>query len=122
MKIVYIAHPIGGDIAGNLQKIVKIGREISLLEPDVIPFAPYFFDCYCLNDDIPEERQRGIRNDVAWFKKGVISELRLYGNRISRGMRAEINICKSEGIPIRAMTKETNEQLEEEKHKNDLPW
>ena len=69
-----------------------------------------FFDCYCLNDDIPEERQRGIKNDAAWFKQGVISELRLYGDRISNGMRAEIEICKSEGITIRAMTRETNEQ------------
>lgn len=111
MKIVYIAHPISGDIGGNLQKIVKIGREISISEPNVVPFAPYFFDCYCLNDDTPEERQRGIKNDAAWFKKGVISELRLYGDRISHGMRAEIEICKSEGIPIRAMTKETNEQF-----------
>lgn len=110
MKIVYIAHPISGDITGNLKKIVKIGREINLSEPNVIPFAPYFFDCYCLDDTIPAERQRGIKNDTEWFKKDVISELRLYGDRISNGMRAEIDICKKEGISIRAMTKGTNEQ------------
>ncbi|MFA5727403.1 MAG: hypothetical protein WC886_07180, partial [Saccharofermentanaceae bacterium] len=79
MKIVYIAHPISGDIEGNLQKIVKIGREINLSEPDVVPFAPYFFDCYCMNDYIPEERARGIKNDEALFRAKFIDEVWLYG-------------------------------------------
>jgi len=26
MKIVYIAHPVGGDVEGNLKKIAEIGR------------------------------------------------------------------------------------------------
>jgi hypothetical protein len=110
MKVAYIAHPIGGDVKGNLEKIVKIGRDINLSEPNVIPFAPYFFDCHCLNDDIPEERERGIKNDIALFKMGFISELRLYGDRISNGMRAEIKLCKELNIPIKAMTRGTNEQ------------
>ena len=110
MKIAYIAHPISGDIAGNLKKIEVIGREINLTEPDVVPFAPYYFDCNTLNDDIEEERERGIKNDIALFKKGFIDELRLYGDRISAGMVHEIKLCWELKIMIVPMTIETLNQ------------
>jgi hypothetical protein len=110
MKVVYIAHPISGDITANLAKIAKIGRQINLEEPNVIPFAHYFFDCYSLNDDISEERERGIKNDVALLKMGFIDEIRLYGDRISNGMKHEINIAHDLGIDIKPMTPETDYQ------------
>lgn len=112
MKIAYIAHPISGDIAGNLKKIEAIGREINLTEPDVVPFAPYFFDCHTLNDEIPKERERGIKNDIALMKKGFIDELRLYGNRISEGMKAEINLAHGLGILVIPMTNQTIHQYQ----------
>ena len=111
MKVAYIAHPISGNIKDNLEKIAKIGREINLNEPDVIPFAHYFFDCYSLNDAIPEERARGIKNDVALFRKGFIDELRLYGDRISHGMAEEIKLAFELGINIIPMTAETKREF-----------
>ena len=107
MKVAYIAHPISGDITGNLKKIEAIGREINLKELDVVPFAPYYFDCNTLNDDIESERERGIKNDIALFKKGFIDELRLYGDRISNGMEHEIKLCQELFIDIVPMTEET---------------
>ena len=114
MKIVYVAHPISGDIAGNLKKIEVIGREINLNEPEVIAFAPYYFDCNTLNDDIESERERGIKNDIALFRKGFIDELRLYGDCISKGMKHEIKLCQELGIEIVPMTEETHKQYYEE--------
>lgn len=111
MKVAYIAHPISGDIGGNLKKIEAIGRQVNLQEPDVIPFAHYFFDCYALNDDIPEERARGIKNDIALMKKGFIDEVRLYGDRISLGMAHEIELAIELGIEVVPMTQETKTQL-----------
>jgi len=111
MKIVYIAHPISGDIEENLKKIEAIGRQINLEEPDVVPFAHYFFDCYALNDDIPEERQRGIKNDIALMKRGFIDEIRLYGDRISNGMKHEIELGVKLGIKIVPMTEATKRTL-----------
>jgi hypothetical protein len=99
-KIVYIAHPISGDIAGNLNKICLIIRNINLTEPDIVPFAHYITDCHCLNDDIPEERASGIRNDEAFFRAGFINEVWLYGDRISNGMKHEIELAKKLGIPV----------------------
>lgn len=110
MIVAYIAHPISGDIAGNLKKIESIGRDINLNEPEVIPFAPYYFDCNCLDDRIEEERNRGIKNDIALFKKGFIDELRLYGNNISIGMKHEIKLAHDLGIKIVPMTEETCNQ------------
>ena len=110
MKIVYIAHPISGDVEGNLQKIRAISRFINLNYPDVVPFAPYFLDCIALDDDKPEERERGMRNDREFFERQVIDELWLYGDRISSGMSVEIAMAIKQGIPIVPMSEGTGKQ------------
>ena len=76
----------------------------------MVPFAPYYFDCHCLDDNIEAERQRGIKNDIALFQKGFIDELRLYGDRISKGMEHEIKLCWELKIIIVPMTTETLNQ------------
>lgn len=111
MKVAYIAHPISGDIQGNLKKIVEIGRKINLEELETVPFAPYYFDCHSLDDRIKEERERGIKNDIDLMRKGFIDEVRLYGDRISNGMRHEIELANELGIKVIAMTDETKAEL-----------
>jgi len=108
MKIVYIAHPIGGDVKGNINKILAIVRHINLTELDVVPFAPYIVDCLAMEDSIKSERQRGIKNDIALFKAGFINELWLYGDRISPGMGFEISLCLESGIKVVSMSKGTS--------------
>ena len=100
MKVVYIAHPIGGDVENNLKKVAQVAREINLEYPDVVPIAPYFLDCYALDDNNPEERERGIKNDIALFHKGFIDEVWLYGDRISFGMSKEIELANKLGIIV----------------------
>ncbi len=107
MKIIYIAHPISGNIKGNLEKIKQIVRQLNLKHDDIVPFAPYWLDCHALDDDNPLERERGIKNDIAFFEKGVINEVWLYGDKISNGMRNEINLAIKLNIPVKAMSKET---------------
>lgn len=107
MKVAYIAHPIGGNVKHNLEMVRKIVRFINLDEPETVPFAPYWLDCHALDDNVPVERLRGIKNDIELLKRGFIDEIRLYGNRISNGMWAEINLGKKLGIPIVPMTTET---------------
>lgn len=99
MKIVYIAHPISGDIPGNLEKIRLIVREINLVCPDVVPFAPYWLDCHALDDTVPAERERGIRNDTELLRRGFIDELWVCG-RTSKGVAAEIAIAHELKIPV----------------------
>ncbi len=104
MKFIFIAHPISGDVPGNLEQIRRISRDINLNEPNVVPLAPHYLDCHSLRDDVPKERKRGIKNGLAFLKSGIIDELRLYGDRISPGMVAEIELCESLGIDIVPMT------------------
>ena len=104
MKFVYVAHPISGDVAGNIAKIKQIIRHINLTEPDVVPLAHYVVDCESLDDTVPAERERGIRNDNALLGAGFIKELRLYGDRISNGMSCECELAVELGIEIIPMT------------------
>jgi hypothetical protein len=106
-KIVYIAHPVAGDIMGNIEKIMAIVRQINLSGKNVIPFAPYLQDLLALDDHKPDERAIGIRNSIAIIKSGIIDELWIYGPIISGGMRGEIELAYELDIPIILMDKET---------------
>lgn len=113
MKIAYIAHPVSGDVEGNISKIISIVRFINKNEADTVPFASYIADLYALDDAIPAQRQRGIKNGIALFEAGFINEVRLYGDKISKGMEAEVKLAKQLDIPIIAMTEETKKGLQE---------
>jgi len=104
MKVAYIAHPVGGDVEGNLRKLQTVVRHINLTEPNTLPFCPYYLDCVCLDDSVPKERERGIRNDNHLLKLGFVDEIRLYGDCISNGMMAEVKLCESLGIMVVPMT------------------
>ena len=104
MRIAYIAHAIGGDVEKNLEASRKIVKEINLSEPETVPFAPYYADVVSMDDSIAEERQRGIKNDIAILQSGLVTELRLYGSKISCGMQAEIVLARAMGIPIIPMS------------------
>lgn len=103
MKIVYIAHPIGGNVEKNLANLRRIVRIINLRHPDIAPFVPYYADVVSLDDNIPAERERGIKNDMEILKRfrKHIDELWLTGNRISDGMKTEAAIAETLGIPVK---------------------
>jgi len=100
MKVVYIAHPISGDIEGNLKSIRKIVKHINLSDSSVVPFVPYYVDVVSMDDNYPKNRKRGIQNDKELFSRKVIDEVWLYGDYISRGMQQEIKLAKELGIPV----------------------
>lgn len=104
MTIAYIAHPIGGDVENNLKDLRRILRKINLERSDVVPFCPYYADIVSLDDNHPEERQRGIQNDVAVLRSGIVQELWLTGDKISSGMQHERNIAIELGIPVIDLT------------------
>lgn len=120
-KIVYIAHPIGGDIENNLldlrrilriintnthPRMMEIGMEMKMESfipfdfSNVHPCAPYYADIVSLDDDNPLERKRGIDNDIALINTGMFQELWLTGDKISFGMSEEVKLFKLLGKPI----------------------
>jgi hypothetical protein len=108
-KIVYIAHPIKGNVTANVNSIIKIVRKINLEEPDVIPFAPYISDVLALNDDDPEERARGMSNGIELLGYDIVDELRVYGD-LSEGVVNEIIAAHAAGIYVRFMAFEPSSQ------------
>lgn len=111
MKIVYIAHPISGNVKINLGMIYRIARKINHEEPDVVPFAPYVLDCNALDDSLPADRARGMANNETILCSGIVEELWLYGTHISKGMWEEIRLCRKIGIPVIAKTEFTKTDL-----------
>jgi len=105
-KIIYIAHPIGGDVPGNLEKIGAIYRSLSL-QKLVIPFAPYIAPISCLDDNVPQERAIGFEHNKALFDRKAMDEVWLYGDRISNGMAQEIEWANRMGIPVVSMSEGT---------------
>lgn len=99
-KVVYIAHPISGDVDGNVNKILQIVKSINFLNPNVIPFVPYLSDVLALDDTIPEQREKGISNNLHYLELGFVSELWIYGNVISEGIQQEIEVAQRQGIEV----------------------
>jgi len=100
MKLVYIAHPIGGNVSANIAEVLAIVKEMNLTRPDLQPFAPYIVDCLAMDDAIPEQRLRGTENNRTFFDYHMFDVLYLCGDRISAGMAEEIRWAQSLGIRI----------------------
>lgn len=101
MTIAYIAHPIGGHIEANLADLRRIIRKVNLEYPQFVPFCPYYADIVSLDDNVPAERARGIANDIAILRSGIVNELWLTGDRISTGMQAEKELAEQLNIPVK---------------------
>jgi len=99
-KIVYIAHPIAGDLERNLERIRVIVKMVNHIYTDIVPFVPYYADVVSLDDNDPGDRARGIANSREIFLRGVIDEVWLFGDEVSPGMRAETELAKELGIPV----------------------
>ena len=109
IKTVFIGHPIGGDIKGNVEKVLKICAEVHT--KDIVPVAPYLISLQYLNDEVIGVRELGMKANHECFRRGYVDELWLFGDRISAGMRQEILLAKKLGIPIIAKTKGTKADL-----------
>ncbi len=111
MKTVFIAHPIAGDIQENVKKVLAICEEIH--SKDLIPVAPYLVSLQYLDDTVKEDRELGVLANLECFHRKYIDELWLFGNRISEGMRAEVDLARQLNIPIIAKTPETERGMNE---------
>lgn len=110
-KVVFIAHPIAGDIAGNMAKVLKICHEVHV--NGTIPVAPYLVALQYLNDEVVEDRELGIEANLECFHRRFVDELWLFGDRISAGMWGEIRLAREVWIPVIAKTEGTWRDLKE---------
>ena len=105
MKTAYIAHPIGGDVAGNVKKVLAICLEVH--RSGVIPIVPYLGALQYLDDTIPDDRRLGMEANLECLRRGMADEVWLYGDKISTGMEIELRSARIRGIPVLAKTEAT---------------
>jgi len=103
-KIVYIAHPVAGDVQHNMRRLNTIVRFINLFFHGYVPFVPYYSDIASMDDSDKEFRAKGIANTEEFFRRRVMDELWLFGPEVSPGMRAEIEMADELGIPVYPMS------------------
>lgn len=109
-KLVFIAHPVAGDIEQNVKKVLDICLKVHTNE--IIPVAPYLVSLQYLNDEIHEDRALGIEANLECFHRRYIDELWLFGDKISTGMEEEVRLAKELNIPIIPQTEETKRDFE----------
>jgi len=104
---IFVASPLRADGAHGLYAIMQTMSHLDymrdcvarVLDDGNAPFAPHGFYTYWLNDDVPADREAGIRAGSAWLL--AAHEVHVFTDMgISEGMRAEIALAESEGIPV----------------------
>jgi len=108
-KVVFIAHPISGDVPGNSGKVLEICRRVH--DRDTIPFVPYLVALQYLDDEVAEDRELGIEANLEFFHRGYIDEVWLFGDRISTGMEREVRLALELGIPVVPQTERTKREF-----------
>ncbi|MEM0173764.1 MAG: hypothetical protein QXI16_04580 [Sulfolobaceae archaeon] len=98
-KLVYIAHPIAGNVHVNLNKIQNIYAEITDKYPDVVPFAPYWITFHALDDSNAGDRKIGMEQNKYFFDNRIIDEVWVYGG-ISEGVKREIEWASENVIKV----------------------
>lgn len=97
--IVYICSPYSGDTERNTELAKRYSRYA--VDEGVIPITPHLmFPLYMTED----ERDLAMFMDIAILSK--CSELWVCGDRITEGMKAEIDYAKSKGMKTRYIAEE----------------
>jgi hypothetical protein len=95
---VYIAHQLRGDWDGNIRRAREFAY--AAMRRGVMPVLPYVLLDGMLDDDVPEEREHGIRLDILQLL--ACDEFWLCGPRVSEGMQAELREAVRAGLAVRA--------------------
>lgn len=96
MKYVYICSPYRGDVDYNIAKAQFYCQFAT--GQGVMPIAPHIYFTQFLDDDEPDERRLGL--DMGLDMLNFCVELWAFGNRISEGMKAEIEAAERLGISV----------------------
>jgi hypothetical protein len=103
-RILYMAHPVGGDVPGNVRRALDWLASLRRSEPNVTIIAPWLASLASgENDADPVARERGMIDceTVVARCDGLI----LVGGRISAGMQRELAAAVAADIDVDDLTK-----------------
>lgn len=104
MKLIVVCSPYSGNILQNTKKAKEYCKYI--YRQGHIPFVPHLFFPTFLNEDVPEEREAGIQLGIEILKRA--NELWIFGDKVTAGMRKEIEAAREYGKPIKYLYEEVN--------------
>ena len=101
-ELVYICSPFRGNVDRNVDYAKRLVKWA--LKNGFTPIAPHLYIPQVLDDDVPEEREKGLNAglDILTHCSTLI-----YGDRygITAGMREEIRLARRLGIKVIAHNK-----------------
>lgn len=105
-KRVYICSPLRGNVEHNQDKARIYCR--FAFESGYVPICPHIYYPQFLDDDDKNERAAGMRYglEVMWQAR----ELWVFGERITEGMRAEIELAKDLKIHVKYFDEDMEER------------
>lgn len=103
--IVYICSPYAGDTEKNVENAKRYSR--FAVDRHYLPVTPHIYFTQFMDDNIPEERNIAIF--MNWVLMSKCTELWVFGNTISSGMKAEIDRAKRKRMRIRYFSEELEE-------------
>jgi hypothetical protein len=87
--MIYVAHPIGGDVENNISNVKRWIRWLMIGEPSVCFVAPYVTSIEAgASDGDPIQRRRGMLDNFAVLDRS--DGIALVGGRLSIGMNEEL--------------------------------
>lgn len=95
-RLIYVASPLRGEYEKNMAKARQYCKHVT--DKGFIPYAPHLLFTQFMDDTIPEQRATGMAMGIEMLKR--CDELWVFGETISEGMAAEIELAKEMGIPI----------------------
>lgn len=106
IKLVYVCSPFSGDVAGNTVKAREYSR--FAFEQGVIPFTAHLLFPQFVKEET--EREIAMQMDMEMLEK--CDELWVFGaeEKLSAGMKAEIECAEQLGMTIRFYTAELKEE------------
>lgn len=108
MRTCYICSPYRAKTEAELDNHIDYAQEITskAMAAGLAPITPHLYLTQVTNDEIPEQRARGLEAGQALL---LLCDCLLIGNRygVSAGMQAEIKLAEQQGVAIIAITDET---------------
>jgi hypothetical protein len=102
-RVYYMAHPVGGDVEGNLKRATAWLLWLMRSGPDHCFIAPWISQIQPGADDSdPAQRERGLLDCEATVARcdGIV----LVGGRVSAGMRRELEVAIVNDLEINNLT------------------
>lgn len=107
LPLVYICSPYRGDVDTNVMRARRYSY--FAVTENTIPITPHLLFPQFMDDDIPSQRKLAMHFNYVLL--GKCSQLWVFGDVISEGMKYEINLAKKRFMKIRYFDSSCKEVL-----------